>query len=57
MSDYPQTETGYNDYQDAWIARCRRALMLGNISIAAVEVHCAAVAMARERRWKEIENG
>ena len=57
MTDYPQTEDGYNEYQDAWVARRRRAAGLGNIPMAAIEEHRAAVAKARERGWQEIESG
>ena len=57
MADYPQTELGWNQYANHWVARKRMAGGLGQIPMAAIYEHRAAMALGRENGWKESEEG
>lgn len=55
FADFEQSERGYNEYQDAWLARRRRAAQVGEIPMAAIEEHRETIAVAHERGWRDHE--
>lgn len=57
FKDYPQTEAGYNEYQNAWVGRRRMAPLISMIPMEAIEDHRAALALAATKGWQEIEEG
>lgn len=57
FADYPQTESGWNEYANAWVSRRRRAPMLNSVPSAAVAEYQSAMAMGRERGWEGCEEG
>lgn len=56
FEEFEQSERGYNDYRNAWIGRRRRATMLSQIPMAAIDDHRAAVALAQEQGWNEYDS-
>ena len=57
FKDYPQSEAGWNDYANAWLARRRRVPLLNQIPISAIEEHRQAMQLGRDEGWREWESG
>jgi len=55
FADYPQTEDGWNSYDNDWIARRRMTSSASQIPKDALEEHWASMSLGRERGWKEQE--
>lgn len=56
MADYPQTETGWNQYANAWVARRRHTALISQIPMAAIEEHRQAMELGRNNGWQETDD-
>ena len=55
FSDYPQTEVGWNSYDNDWISRRRMTPNIAEITKEVLEEHWASMSFWREQGWKEQE--
>ena len=55
FSDYPQTEAGWNQYDNEWVSRRRLTPNIAEIQKQALEEHWASMSIGREKGWKEQE--
>jgi hypothetical protein len=55
FSEYPQTEDGWNSYDNDWVARRRMTSSIAEIPKQTLEEHWASMSLGRERGWKEQE--
>ncbi len=55
FSDYPQTEAGWNHYDEDWVTRRRMTPNIAEIPKQVLEEHWASMSLGREKGWKEQE--
>lgn len=55
FSDYPQTEDGWNQYDNDWVSRRRMSPTLTDIPKEALEEHWEAMSLGRKNGWEEKE--
>ena len=55
FSDYPQTEDGWNRYDNDWISRRRMTPNIAEIPKEVLEEHWESMALGRKNGWEEKE--
>lgn len=55
LADYPETAAGMSDFLLAWSVRKRRAVLLSNIPLSAIDENRRAHALMAKNGWKEID--
>ncbi len=55
LADYPQTAVGVSHFLLAWSVRKRRAVLLSNIPMKAIDENRRAHALMAKNGWKEID--
>jgi hypothetical protein len=55
FSDYPQTEAGWNQYDNEWVSRRRLTPNITGIPKEVLEEHWASMSLGRKKGWEERE--
>jgi hypothetical protein len=55
FADYPQTEAGWNHYDNDWVSRRRMTPNITEIPKEVLEEHWVSMSFGREKGWEERE--
>ena len=55
FSDYPQTEEGWNHYDNAWVSRRRMTPNIADIPKDVLDEHWVSMSLGLEKGWQEQE--